>query len=215
MQHDEGPGARPFRRRVRFDLRRMEHERVGPEVLQLRLGRVDEERLREQGVIRAVGDDANGNPVCGIGTGERVDDVHDLLVLEERDDLVAQLLEILLAELVVALPPDPVLGARLTHDELVLRRAARVLAGVDDERPAFGDPAVATLDRVLVEHCGGGAPDDPAGRVEPVDGEIRTPADVHGRHRIVSFLNAVDGKRYAPGRANPPYRMPDDRDSAR
>ena len=87
----------------------------------------------------------------GIGAGERVDDVERRLARELVGDLVAQPLEVLLGELLVAVPPDPVLGARLADDELVLRRAAGVPAGVDDERAALGDPRFAAPDRMLVE----------------------------------------------------------------
>ena len=215
MQHDERPGTRPVHRRVGFDLGRVQHQRVGPEVRQLGFGGIDEERLGKERVIRTIGDDANGDPVLRVCAGKRVDHVHDLLLLEEPNDLLAELLEALVAQLLVAVPPDPVFGARLAHDELVLRRATRVPAGVDDERPAFRDPRVASLDGVLVEHGRGRVPDDRARRMNAVGGEIQAPADVHGRHRIFSFLNAVDGKRYAPGRANPPYRMSDDRSFAR
>ena len=39
-------------------------------------------------------------------------------------------------------PPDLVVGAGLTDDELVLRRAAGVLAGPHDEGPVRGDDAL-------------------------------------------------------------------------
>ena len=48
-------------------------------------------------------------------------------------------------------PPDLRRGARLLDDELVLRRAAGVLAGPDDERALGGDQALAGADRVLVQ----------------------------------------------------------------
>ena len=89
----------------------------------------------------------------GIGAGERVDDVEDRLHVEIRDDLVAEPEEVLLLErLVDVSPPDAVLRAGLAHDELVLRRAARVDAGVDDERPALGEHALLARERVRVEH---------------------------------------------------------------
>ena len=58
----------------------------------------------------------------------------------------------LLADLVVDLaPPDLVLAPGLADDELVLGRAARVLAGPDDERALGGDGALAGADRALVQ----------------------------------------------------------------
>ena len=79
-------------------------------------------------------------PVLRVGARERVDDV-EVARREVRRDLLAQAVEALLRELLVDVaPPDAVLGAGLAHDELVLRRAARVAAGVDDERAALGEP---------------------------------------------------------------------------
>ena len=118
--------------------------------------RLDEDRLREQRVIRAVGDHAHPDPLRGICAGERVDDVQHRLHVQVRDDLVAEPEELLLFErLVDVSPPDAVLGAALPDDELVLRRAPRVDAGVDDERPALGEHALLARERVRVEHRGG------------------------------------------------------------
>ena len=122
---------------------RVQDERLRLEDAQLVLGRVDEHRPREERVVGVVRDDADGDPLLRVGAGERVDDV-EVAVAEVRDDLLAQPLEVLLRDLRVDVaPPDPVLGARLADDELVLRRAAGVLAGVDGERAAFGEPALA------------------------------------------------------------------------
>jgi hypothetical protein len=89
-----------------------------------------------------------------------------------RHDLVAQLLEVLLRDLAVSLPPDTVLGLGLANDELVLRRAPRELAGVDDERAALGEPTFAAQERVGVELRRRRMPDDVAGRLQAVAGEI-------------------------------------------
>ena len=151
----------------------MQDERLRLEVAQLLLGRVDEHRPREERVVRVVRDDADGDPLLRVGAGERVDDV-EVAVAEVRDDLLAQPLEVLLRDLRVDVaPPDPVLGARLADDELVLGRAAGVLAGVDGERPAFGDPALVALQRVRVELRRGRVPVDGALGLDPVDREAR------------------------------------------
>ena len=87
----------------------------------------------------------------GIGAGERVDDV-EVAAAEVLDGLLAQPVEVRLRDLGVDVPPpDPVLGAGLADDELVLRRAAGVLAGVHVERAALGNPPLAALDGVVVE----------------------------------------------------------------
>ena len=70
----------------------------------------------------------------GVGAGKRIDHVERLLAAEEVGHLVAQALERVLGKLLVAVPPDALLGGGLADDELVLRRAARVLARVDGQR---------------------------------------------------------------------------------
>ena len=122
------------------------------------------------GMVR---DDADGDPLLRVGAGEGVDDV-EVAVADVRDDLLAQPLEMLLRDLRVDLaPPDPVLGARLADEELVLRRAAGVLAGVDGERAALGEPAVARAQRMRVELRGGRVPVDGALGLDPVDTKTR------------------------------------------
>jgi hypothetical protein len=57
-----------------------------------------------------------------------------------RDHLLAQSRVVHRAKLLVHVAlPDAISRRGLVHDELVLRRASRVLAGVDDERAAFGE----------------------------------------------------------------------------
>ena len=122
----------------------MQDERLGLVAGELVRVGVDEERLGEQRVPGARGDDADAQPVRGIGAGERVDDV-EVALLEVGDDLVPQPVEVGFGQrLVDGAPPDPLLRAGLLDDELVPRRAARVVPGVDDERPALGQAAVAS-----------------------------------------------------------------------
>ena len=129
----------------------MEDERLRLHLLELLVGRVDEERLREEGVPGALADHAHRQPMRRIRAGEGVDDV-DVALAQPQRHLVPQLVEAFFRDLGVDVaPPDARLGARLADDELVLRRAARVLAGVDDERPAFGEPSLPARERVLVE----------------------------------------------------------------
>jgi hypothetical protein len=87
-----------------------------------------------------------------VGARERVDDVDRVEPAEVVGDLGAQVLVVLERELTVdRAPPDPILRLRLANRELVLRRASRVNARVDDERAAFGDARLVAKDRVLVE----------------------------------------------------------------
>ena len=160
VEEDEGRAAGAVGLGIGLDRGRVQDERLRLELLELLARRVDEERLREERVPRAVGDDANAEPVRRVGSGERVHDVQ-VARLQVRDELVAKALEAgVLDRLVHAAPPDPALGARLADDELVPRRAAGVLAGVDDERPALGEARLSARDRCRVEDRGRGPPDD-------------------------------------------------------
>ena len=174
MQDDERPGARPVRLRVGLDLGRVQHERLGLVRLELLVGRADEHRLREERVVRARGDDANADPMRGVGAGEGVDDVEALLRGEVVGDLATKPVEVRLLDRAVDLaPPDPLLGARLAHDELVVGRASRETAGVDDQRPALGEPSVAALERVGVELGRGRVAEHVARRRKPVSLQTR------------------------------------------
>ena len=171
MKNDEGAGARAVGLRIRLDLGRVQDERLRAERAQLIVRGLDEHRSREQRVVGPAGDDAHGDPVGGIGPGEGVDDV-ELLPVEVGDDLLAQALEVLLGQrLVHAAPPDALLRPRLADDELVLRRAAGEAAGVDDERPALGEHALAPLQRVGVEQRRRRVPVHATDRGQPVVGE--------------------------------------------
>ena len=79
-------------------------------------------------------------------------------------------------------PRDPVLATGLAHDELVLRRTARVHARVHDERAPFGDLPVAALERVHVELGDGRVPVHLACRLDAVPRQ-RAPARNGGDHR--------------------------------
>ena len=72
-----------------------------------------------------------------IGAEGRIDHV-EVLMLEERGDLVAEPLELLFVQLLVdGSPPDAILRPGLADEKLVLRRTPGVPPGVDDERAAF------------------------------------------------------------------------------
>ena len=119
------------------------------------------------------GDDANGDAVRRVRAGPRVDHVEHGGGGEVRRDLVAQSFVVIVGELLVDLaPPDAIGRRRLVDEELVLRRAAGELAGVDDQRAAFCEAPVAARERMLVEQRGGRVSIDGAGGVDPLPGEI-------------------------------------------
>ena len=148
METDEDLGARSVLFRNGLDLGLVEDEHVRLEVV--RVGGL-EHRLREERVVRVRGEDAHRKAVLRVGAAVRVDHV-DVTLLEVGGDLPAQSVEVLLGDLGVHVaPPDPLFRAGLADDELVLRRAAGEAAGVDDERPALGEDALAAVDRRGVE----------------------------------------------------------------
>jgi hypothetical protein len=106
--------------------------------------------------------------VCGICAGEGVDDV-DVAGIETTDELAAEAVEVILVDrLVDSPPPDPLFRLGLADDELVLRRAARELARVDDERSPFGETPLTAEQCVRVEQRRRRLPVDAALRAEPV-----------------------------------------------
>src|SRR6266511_3146151 len=98
----------------------MEHEGLRAVVLELFLGGLDEERLGEERMPRTVGDHAQLEPVLRIGSGEGIDDV-ELTILEVREDLGSEALELILLDRLVDLsPPEAFLRLWLADEELVL-----------------------------------------------------------------------------------------------
>jgi hypothetical protein len=69
-----------------------------------------------------------------------------------------------------------------------------VLARVDDERPALGQPAVAACQRVHVQLRGGRIPVDGAARADSVLLEAGAAASGRGRHAPPPFLVVDVGK---------------------
>jgi len=75
VQDDEGSASGAVLVGIGLDRRCVQHDRLRLEGLELVAGRIDEQRLREQRVPGALGDHADREPVGGVRTGERVDDV--------------------------------------------------------------------------------------------------------------------------------------------
>src|SRR6476659_9515753 len=84
--------------------------------------------------------------------------------------------------------PDPVLGIGFPYEELVVRGAAGMTTGVDDERPAFGEPPFVVAQRVRVEQRGRWMEMDAAGGVDAVLAEIySSPGSHRCCHARISF----------------------------
>ena len=89
------------------DRRRVQDERLRLHLVELVVRRVDEERLREERMPRALRDHAHRDAMGRVGARERVDHV-DVSLAQARCDLFTQLLEVLLGDLRVDVaPPDP------------------------------------------------------------------------------------------------------------
>ncbi len=112
----------------------------------------------EQAVPGELGHDADRRAVLGLRVDGAV--LHEqVAALEEAEHPAPELVELLGADRAVVLAPlDLVLGCRLAHDELVLGRARRLLAGREDDRAVPGDPALSTERDLLVERLGGQVP---------------------------------------------------------
>ena len=151
VEQDRRAGAGPVGRRVGLEAGHVDDREVGDEGREVLLRRPAEEVAGEDAGPGGLGVDAEAAAVLGVRT-----DVHvlcvELLVRDVLDEPRPETVVVLLADLVVHVaPPDLVLAPGLADDELVLGRAARVLAGVHDERAVGGDGALAGADRVLVE----------------------------------------------------------------
>ena len=187
MEDDEGLRPRAVLVGIGGDRGRVQDERIRLHPLELVLGRIDEERLREERVPGALRHDPHGDPVRRVRSRERVHDVYVVLA-EPRRDLLAQPVEVLLGDRRVHLAPrDPVLRARLPHEELVLRGTTGVHARVHHERAPFGDLPVAALERVHVELGDGRVPVHLACRLDAVPRQ-RAPARNGGDHESVLIV---------------------------
>ncbi len=96
------------------------------------------------------GNDAGIDLVVGIGAADQI--LHEqLLALRMFDEIGMKQVEGLAGHRLVVVPPDVILSVGVAHDELVLRRAARVLAGACDERALRRQFGFAPADGFLIK----------------------------------------------------------------
>ena len=96
------------------------------------------------------GHDADVQAMLWIGAAEQI--LHEILfALHMGEHVLLETLETLGRHGAIVLPPHLVLDRRFADDMLVLRGAARVLAGQSDERAARAQIALFALDRLLQE----------------------------------------------------------------
>ena len=172
IEGDERARAGAVLGRVGLERRGMQHHAFRREGLELGLLRRDEHRPGEQRMERARRHDPHRHAIRRIGAGVGIDDVQVPLA-EVSGHLRVEALEAPgLERLVDLAPPDPLLGAGLAHDELVVRRAARVLAGLDDERATLREDAVASANGLRDQGRGRDVPAHRAGGIDAVHGQI-------------------------------------------
>ena len=128
----------------------VEHREPRPEMRQLGRHRADEHVAHEQRVPRVGRDETDRNPVGRVGAAEEVLYV-ELTRVEIGAHVLVQTLERFGVEPGVLLPPDPVGGAGLLDDELVLGGAAGVGRGDGGERAVIGELSFTAAERVLDE----------------------------------------------------------------
>ena len=187
VEQDERLAAGPVLVRIRLDRGRVEDERLRAMAGKLVLGGVDEERAREECVPGGLGDDPNGEPMSGIGSGEGVDHV-DVAAPEAVDDPLPEALERRLGNRHVHVAPgDAILRLGLADDVAVLRRPARVPPRVDDERPTLGEHGVVPGEGVGIALRDCRIPEDLPARPDPVRLEVGGLGD---RHSAVSYASS-------------------------
>ena len=208
---DRRAGAGSLGGRVGLEARHVDDREVGLERGQ-RLARRDPEQVaREHAGPGGLGVDAKAPSMGLVGADVQVLRV-ERAVLHVRHQARAEAVVVRLADLVVDLaPPDLVLAPRLADDELVPRRAARVLPGADDERALGGDRAFFGRERVLVQLGDGEVGEDGAGHVR-----CATWARGQGHDRYLGLRRGRRGARHpsrpaARGGRVPGSRLPQSR----
>ena len=144
---------------IGLERRQIDDGELGDEIGELGALGTDQQLTNEQRMPGQLGEDPRFYPVFRIGAAVEVLR-EQLLAARMRDEVVIQQLEIGLAELAVAVPPDGVLGERIDDRVLVLGAASGMGAGLGAERAARDDGGFARADRVLVEMRGGEIPVD-------------------------------------------------------
>ena len=159
----------PSRRGIGLEPGRVQDERLRLEVAQLVLGRVDEHRPREERVVRVARDDADGDPVRRVGARERVDDVERrwpprCAATFSRSPSKCS------SEISALTSPHQIRSSEPGSRTMNLSFGERpgVLAGVDRERPALGEPALTARQSIGVELRRRGVPVDGPRGLDPV-----------------------------------------------
>src|SRR5258708_16193819 len=106
--------------------------------------------MGEQAVPGQLRDNSNAQPPAGVGARENIL-CENLVRGTELLHLLEEAFELGRSDGLVGLPPDRVLARRLLDEELVLPRAASVLAGLRGPPPGGDDHRLAASARTLCE----------------------------------------------------------------
>jgi hypothetical protein len=142
-QRDDGAAAAAVDGGVGLEFRGVQDGPVRGEAVQRILRRADEHVAREQRMPRIGRDQAHANLVRSVGAGMQVLGEQFRLLAEIGAHLGGQSGELIRGQLLIDLaPPDRLGRFGLIDHELVLHRAAGVLAGDRDEGAVRGQPAL-------------------------------------------------------------------------
>ncbi len=133
---DDGFGAHAVALRVGLERRQIDDGELGDEIGELGALGTDQQLANEQRMPGQLGEDPRFDPVFRIGAAVEILR-EQLLAARMRDEVVVEQLEVRLAELAVAVPPDRALGQRIDDGMLVLGAAAGMDAGLGAERAAL------------------------------------------------------------------------------
>jgi len=136
--------------RIGLERRQIDDGEFGREAFEFGAVRTNEQRADEQRVPGEFGVDARANAVFRIGAAIEILR-EQRLAFRVRKEVLIQILEMLLAELAVAVLPHGFFGQGIDHRVLVLGRASGVVAGFRAERAAGDDLGFPIGDGMLVE----------------------------------------------------------------
>ena len=123
---------------------------VGDEACEVARLRADQEIADEQRVPGEFGEDARLDARRGIGDGVEVLR-EELAAPGVGDEVGEQAIELVRRYCAVVIPPDRLIGQVVANDELVLRAAPGMHAGLGHQRALGGDLGFEALERLPVE----------------------------------------------------------------
>ena len=143
-------GAAAVTGRIGLEVRQIDDGHLRHEGGQLFRLRADQQVADKQRVPGKLGIDTHGKTIGCLGAAVEILR-EQILTLGMIEEVAQQNVELLRRHLCVVVPPDLIFGRSITDNELVLRRTARVGAGVSHQSPAGRQPRLTALQRVFVK----------------------------------------------------------------